>query len=103
MYTRFLIRANGRSTWVAENRGTHWPDVYLFASTQKPGITVSASIFEDKCLLGVAWVIDIDLAALSKFLQCIVLKMGNDLQYLSGASWRLTFPSGFACRAALRE
>lgn len=51
--------------------GIHWTDVYLFASTQKPGITVSAPIHaENKFLRGVCG-IDIDLVAFSKFLQGI--------------------------------
>lgn len=50
---------------------TFWTDVYLFASTQKPGITVSAPIYDsDKNLLGVCG-IDIDLIAFSRFLQGI--------------------------------
>ena len=54
-----------------ETRKTHWTDVYLFASTQKPGITVSAPIYEEgKFLRGVCG-IDIDLVAFSKFLQGI--------------------------------
>ena len=49
----------------------HWADVYLFASTQKPGITVSVPIFDDtKQLRGVCG-IDIDLSAFSRFLQGI--------------------------------
>ena len=55
----------------AASRGINWTDVYLFASTQKPGITVSAPIYEeDKYLRGVCG-IDIDLVAFSKFLQGI--------------------------------
>lgn len=54
-----------------DSRGTHWTDVYLFASTQKPGITVSVPIYEEgKFLRGVCG-IDIDLVAFSKFLQGI--------------------------------
>jgi len=54
-----------------ESRGTHWTDVYLFASTQNPGITVSAPIYaENRYLRGVCG-IDIDLAAFSRFLQGI--------------------------------
>lgn len=54
-----------------QNHGIHWTDVYLFASTQKPGITVSAPIYaENKFLRGVCG-IDIDLVAFSKFLQGI--------------------------------
>ncbi len=49
----------------------HWADVYLFASTRKPGITVSAPIFDaNKVLQGVCG-IDIDLSAFSRFLKGI--------------------------------
>ena len=54
-----------------ESRGIHWTDVYLFASTQKPGITVSAPIYDDNKLLRGVCAIDIDLVAFSKFLQGI--------------------------------
>ncbi len=54
-----------------ETEDLHWTDVYLFASTQKPGITVSVPIFdEDNQLLGVCG-IDIDLSAFSRFLDGI--------------------------------
>lgn len=49
----------------------HWTDVYLFASTQKPGITVSVPIFGDGGLLRGVCGIDIDLTAFSRFLQGI--------------------------------
>jgi signal transduction histidine kinase len=49
----------------------HWADVYLFASTQKPGITVSAPIFDDRKLLRGVCGIDIDLSAFSRFLKGI--------------------------------
>ncbi|MFH0782225.1 MAG: cache domain-containing protein [Pseudomonadota bacterium] len=54
-----------------ENQGTYWTDVYLFASTQKPGITVSAPIFDEKRQLRGVCGIDIGLFAFSKFLQGI--------------------------------
>jgi signal transduction histidine kinase len=54
-----------------ETEDLHWTDVYLFASTQKPGITVSVPIFaEDGRLRGVCG-IDIDLSAFSRFLDGI--------------------------------
>lgn len=54
-----------------EAKDLHWTDVYLFASTQKPGITVSIPIFdENKTLKGVCG-IDIDLSAFSRFLDGI--------------------------------
>ncbi len=49
----------------------HWTNVYLFASTQKPGITVSIPIYDKEgTLLGVCG-IDIDLSAFSRFLEGI--------------------------------
>ncbi|MEE4240578.1 MAG: cache domain-containing protein [Desulfopila sp.] len=54
-----------------ETEDLHWTDVYLFASTRKPGITVSVPIFnQDRKLLGVCG-IDIDLSAFSRFLDGI--------------------------------
>ncbi len=53
----------------------HWTDVYLFASTQKPGITVSIPIVEEQRLLRGVCGIDIDLSAFSRFLQGI--KIGS--------------------------
>ncbi len=53
------------------NKSIHWTDPYVFASTQKLGITVSAPIYDkDHNFLGVCG-IDIDLATLSRFLQSI--------------------------------
>lgn len=49
----------------------YWTDVYLFASTQKPGITVSAPVYNTRNLLRGICGIDIDLIAFSKFLQGI--------------------------------
>ncbi len=54
-----------------ETNDLHWTNVYLFASTQKPGITVSIPIFdENKRVKGVCG-IDIDLSAFSRFLDGI--------------------------------
>lgn len=54
----------------------HWTDVYLFASTQKPGMTVSVPLYDTGEHGGEARVkavcgIDIELSALSKFLRTI--------------------------------
>jgi signal transduction histidine kinase len=49
----------------------HWTDVYLFASTQKPGITVSVPIYNDDGVLQGVCGIDIDLSAFSRFLDGI--------------------------------
>ncbi len=54
-----------------ETRDLHWTSVYLFASTQKPGITVSVPIFDEKNLLKGVCGIDIDLSAFSRFLDGI--------------------------------
>lgn len=49
----------------------HWTDVYLFASTQKPGITVSVPILDAKGKIRGVCGIDIDLSTFSQFLQGI--------------------------------
>ncbi len=49
----------------------HWTDVYLFASTQKPGITVSIPIYDNEGTLQGVCGIDIDLSAFSRFLEGI--------------------------------
>ncbi len=54
-----------------ETMDLHWTDVYLFASTQKPGITVSVPIFDDEGKLKGVCGIDIDLSAFSRFLDGI--------------------------------
>ena len=51
-----------------ETGDLHWTDVYIFASTQKPGITVSVPIYDDEQLLQGVCGIDIDLSAFSRFL-----------------------------------
>ncbi len=48
-----------------------WTDVYLFASTQKPGITVSIPIVDENEKLRGVCGIDIDLSAFSRFLDGI--------------------------------
>lgn len=58
-------------TGAVKSMNLHWTDVYLFASTKKPGITVSVPILgEDGEVRGVCG-IDIDLSALSRFLDGI--------------------------------
>lgn len=54
-----------------ETGDQHWTDVYLFASTQKPGITVSVPIYNDDGILQGVCGIDIDLSAFSRFLDGI--------------------------------
>ena len=54
-----------------ETMDLHWTDVYLFASTQKPGITVSIPIFDEEGKLKGVCGIDIDLSAFSRFLDGI--------------------------------
>ncbi len=53
----------------------HWTDVYLFASTRKPGMTVSVPIYDAARKLQAVCGIDIDISSLSKFLKGI--KIGN--------------------------
>ncbi|MFT5697966.1 MAG: signal transduction histidine kinase [Desulforhopalus sp.] len=58
----------------ANSKIPHWTDVYIFASNQKPGITVSVPFFDaEKRLQGVCG-IDVDLIAFSKFLQDIDIR-----------------------------
>ena len=52
------------------SKGEHWTEVYIFASSQKPGITASVPIYKDNVLQGVCG-IDIDISTLSRFLQSI--------------------------------
>lgn len=54
-------------------RGEHWTEVYIFASSQKPGITASIPIYKDNRLQGVCG-IDIDLSTFSRFLQSIKIE-----------------------------
>ncbi|WDP93058.1 MAG: HAMP domain-containing protein [Desulfobacter sp.] len=55
--------------------GVHWTKVYLFASTQKPGITVSVPIYDADRKLQAVCGIDIDISSFSKFLGTI--KIGS--------------------------
>jgi len=58
-------------------QGTHWTSVYRFASNQKPGITVSAPIYDgDNRLSGICG-IDVDLVTFSRFLQGIDIGVGS--------------------------
>ena len=54
-------------------KGEHWTDVYIFASSQKPGITASLPIYKGNELQGVCG-IDIDLSTFSRFLQSIKIE-----------------------------
>ncbi len=49
----------------------HWTDVYLFASTRKPGMTVSLPIYDATQKLQAVCGIDIDISSFSKFLKGI--------------------------------
>lgn len=53
----------------------HWTDVYLFASTRKPGMTVSIPIYDTANNLQAVCGIDIDISSFSRFLQGI--KIGS--------------------------
>ena len=52
-------------------KDVHWTDVYLFASTQKPGMTVSVPIYDKTGSVKAVCGIDIDISSFSKFLQGI--------------------------------
>jgi signal transduction histidine kinase len=52
-----------------ESKGSHWTNVYLFASTQKPGMTVSVPIYDKTSALKAVCGIDIDISSISKFLK----------------------------------
>jgi len=52
----------------ADSGGLFWTTVYLFASTQKPGMTVSVPILGHDGKLAAVCGIDIDISALSRFL-----------------------------------
>ena len=56
-------------TGAATTRTTHWTEVYLFASNQQPGITVSAPVYDEKKQLRGICGIDVDLIEFSRFLQ----------------------------------
>ena len=52
-----------------EAKGSYWTDVYLFASTQKPGMTISVPIYDQASALKAVCGIDIDISSFSKFLK----------------------------------
>ncbi|MCP4672534.1 MAG: HAMP domain-containing protein, partial [Desulfobacula sp.] len=51
------------------DKDSHWTNVYLFASTQKPGMTVSVPIYDKTMALKAVCGIDIDISSFSKFLK----------------------------------
>ncbi len=52
-------------------KDVHWTDVYLFASTQKPGMTVSVPIYDSSGAIKAVCGIDIDISSFSRFLRGI--------------------------------
>ena len=54
-----------------QTKGVHWTDVYLFASTQKPGMTVSVPIYDTAGTITAVCGIDIDISSFSRFLKKI--------------------------------
>jgi len=52
-------------------KGIYWTDVYLFASTQKPGMTVSVPIYDNLGAIKAVCGIDIDISSFSRFLRGI--------------------------------
>ncbi len=71
-----------------ESRKINWTDIYLFASNQKPGITVSAPIYHEGRLYGVCG-IDIDLEEFSRFLQGIDIGNGGVAYIFENSSGHL--------------
>jgi len=59
-----------------KDKGSHWTDVYLFASTQKPGMTVSVPIYDKTSALKAVCGIDIDISSFSRFLKG--MQIGNN-------------------------
>jgi len=58
-------------TGAATNKAFYWTNVYHFASSEKPGITVSAPVYNEAGQLRGVCGIDVDLIAFSSFLQGI--------------------------------
>jgi len=52
-------------------KGAYWTRVYLFASTQRPGMTVSVPIYDDTGSVRAVCGIDIDISSFSMFLRGI--------------------------------
>jgi len=56
-------------TGAMKERGLYWTEVYIFASSQRPGITVSSPILDTQGRPFAVSSIDIDLSTLSRFLK----------------------------------
>ncbi|MBC2705284.1 cache domain-containing protein [Desulfobacula sp.] len=54
-----------------QTKDVHWTNVYLFASTQKPGMTVSVPIYDTAGAITAVCGIDIDISSFSRFLKKI--------------------------------
>ncbi|WP_299979654.1 cache domain-containing protein [Desulfobacula sp.] len=54
-----------------QTKDVHWTNVYLFASTQKPGMTVSVPIYDKTGSIWAVCGIDIDISSFSRFLKGI--------------------------------
>ena len=81
-------------------KDTHWTNVYLFASNQKPGITVSTPIYDTENKLSGICGIDVDLVAFSRFLQdidigkeSIAYIFENKTGHLIAHPWQLAHPA----------
>ncbi len=57
-----------------KSKGENWTNVYLFASTQNPGITASMPIYDKTRVIQGVCGIDIDLSTFSKFLEGIKIE-----------------------------
>ena len=78
--------------------GPHWTDVYLFASTQSPGITASVPIYDNSgALLGVCG-IDIDLSTFSRFLQTIKIENQGYAYIIENRYGRVIAHPDLVCR-----
>ena len=55
------------------NRGRFWTDLYLFASTRTPGVTVSTPVLDDQREIGSVIGADIAIHTLSEFLQTVTI------------------------------
>ena len=81
--------------------GEHWTNVYLFASSQNPGITASSPIFNDRNeMIGVCG-IDIDLSTFSRFLQSIKIENHGSAYIIENRHGRVIAHAGLlqhACK-----
>jgi len=81
------------------SKGENWTNVYLFASTQNPGITASIPIYDkDRVIQGVCG-IDIDLSTFSKFLEGIKIENHGYAYVIENRYGRIIAHPGLAQRS----